>query len=64
MNGYGIKQLEKMVHLLGTLHVSKLENTVNVGDDKLNEKKRRALTSWCLNGVIGLSKLLIGFNFF
>jgi hypothetical protein len=39
VNGYGIKQLEKMVHLLGTLHISKLENTVNAGDAKLNDKK-------------------------
>ncbi|KAE8037270.1 hypothetical protein FH972_009871 [Carpinus fangiana] len=39
VNGYGIKQLEKMVHLSRTLHISKLENTVNAGDAKLNDKK-------------------------
>ncbi|GLT70845.1 hypothetical protein SLA2020_429010 [Shorea laevis] len=38
-NGYGIEQLENMAHLSGTLRISKLENAVNAGDAKLNEKK-------------------------
>jgi hypothetical protein len=38
-NGYGIEQLEKMAHLSGTLHISKLEKAVNAGAAKLNEKK-------------------------
>jgi Leucine-rich repeat (LRR) protein len=39
VNGYVIKQLDKMGHLSGTLHISKLEKAVNAGDAKLNEKK-------------------------
>jgi len=31
--------LDKMGHLSGTLHISKLEKAVNAGDAKLNEKK-------------------------
>ncbi|KAE8037274.1 hypothetical protein FH972_009875 [Carpinus fangiana] len=38
-NGYEIKQLKKMSHLSGTLHISKLEKAVNAGEAKLNEKK-------------------------
>jgi Leucine-rich repeat (LRR) protein len=38
-NGYGIKQLDRMGHLSGALHISKLEKAVNAGDAKLNEKK-------------------------
>ncbi|XP_059431121.1 putative disease resistance protein RGA4 [Corylus avellana] len=37
--GYEIEQLEKMVRLSGTLHISKLEKAVNAGAAKLNEKK-------------------------
>ncbi|KAE8076277.1 hypothetical protein FH972_014939 [Carpinus fangiana] len=38
-NGYGIEELEKMAHLSGTLHISKLEKARNAGATKLNEKK-------------------------
>ncbi|KAE8037265.1 hypothetical protein FH972_009866 [Carpinus fangiana] len=38
-NGYGIEELEKMTHLSGTLHISKLEKAANARAAKLNEKK-------------------------
>jgi Leucine-rich repeat (LRR) protein len=38
-NGYGIEELEKMAHLSGTLHISKLEKAANARAAKLNEKK-------------------------
>ncbi|KAA8520321.1 hypothetical protein F0562_014577 [Nyssa sinensis] len=39
-SGCGIEELKDMVYLTGTLHISKLENTVNAGEAKLKEKER------------------------
>ncbi|XP_040990974.1 putative disease resistance protein RGA3 [Juglans microcarpa x Juglans regia] len=38
-NGYRIEELKNMEHLSKTLHISNLENAVNAGEAKLNEKK-------------------------
>jgi Leucine-rich repeat (LRR) protein len=38
-NGYRIEELKNMSNLSGTLHISELQNAVNVGEAKLNEKE-------------------------
>ncbi|OMP03361.1 Disease resistance protein [Corchorus capsularis] len=38
-SGHGIEELKDMANLTGTLHISKLENAVNVADAKLKEKE-------------------------
>ncbi|TXG66480.1 hypothetical protein EZV62_007755 [Acer yangbiense] len=52
-NGYGIEELKNMAYLTGTLHISKLENAVNAGDAKLNEKKNldKLVLEWSVRGV-------------
>ena len=37
--GYRIEELKNMTYLSGTLYISKLENAVNAGEAKLNQKK-------------------------
>uniref|UniRef100_A0A7N2R3B9 Uncharacterized protein n=1 Tax=Quercus lobata TaxID=97700 RepID=A0A7N2R3B9_QUELO len=46
--GYGIEELKNMAYLSGTLHISKLENVVNVREAKMNEKKylRKLVFEW------------------
>ncbi|TXG66478.1 hypothetical protein EZV62_007753 [Acer yangbiense] len=52
-SGYGIEELKNMAYLTGTLHISKLENAVNAGDAKLNEKKNldKLVLEWSIRGV-------------
>ncbi|TXG66483.1 hypothetical protein EZV62_007758 [Acer yangbiense] len=52
-SGYGIEELKNMAYLTGTLHISKLENAVNAGDAKLNEKKNldNLVLEWSVRGV-------------
>ncbi|KAK1591265.1 hypothetical protein Q3G72_005022 [Acer saccharum] len=52
-SGYGIEELKNMAYLTGTLHISKLENAVNAGDAKLNEKKNldKLVFEWSIRGV-------------
>ena len=46
--GYRIEELKNMAYLSGTLHISQLENVVNVVEAKMNEKKylRKLVFEW------------------
>jgi hypothetical protein len=52
--GYEIEQLEKMAHLSGTLHISKLEEAASAGAAKLNEKKslHKLVFEWSTDVVV------------
>ncbi|KAE8037269.1 hypothetical protein FH972_009870 [Carpinus fangiana] len=52
--GYEIEQLEKMAHLSGTLHISKLEKAASARAAKLNEKKslHKLVFEWSTDRVV------------
>uniref|UniRef100_A0A7N2L4P7 Disease resistance R13L4/SHOC-2-like LRR domain-containing protein n=1 Tax=Quercus lobata TaxID=97700 RepID=A0A7N2L4P7_QUELO len=50
--GYRIEELKNMAYLSGTLHISQLENVVNVVEAKMNEKKGNEFPAWMREGGI------------
>ncbi|KAH7547387.1 hypothetical protein FEM48_Zijuj01G0304300 [Ziziphus jujuba var. spinosa] len=51
--GYRLEELKNMVHLTGTLHISKLENAVNAGHANLKDKEwiQKVVYEWSNQNV-------------
>lgn len=52
-SGYRIEELRELAYLTGTLHISKLEDAVNGGEAKMNDKKwlQKVVFEWSTRNV-------------